>query len=114
MDVYGSNVKQNSRSVSKGFSQIHGVDYTYTFSPVAKIDSIRLVLVITASKRWKVKRDFIHGDLHEEIYIQKPKYFIHDPSLVCRLNKSLYGLDKSPRAWYAKMDNILLSLGYER
>ena len=61
-----------------------------------------------------VKSDFIHGDLHEEIYMQQTKCFQQDPSLVCRLKKSLYGLKQAPRAWYAKMDNVLLSLGFER
>ena len=61
-----------------------------------------------------VKNDFIHGDIHEETYMNHPKCFIHDPSLVFRLKKYLYGLKKAPRAWYAKMDNFLLSLGFER
>ena len=60
--------------VSKCFSQFEGVEYTYTFAPVAKMDSIRLVLAIAASKRWEVhhmdvKSDFIHGDINEEIYM---------------------------------------------
>ena len=119
MDVDGSDVKYKARLVSKGFSQFHGVDCIETFAQVAKMDSIRLVLTIVASKRWEVhhmdvKNDCILGDLHEEIYMQQPKGFIHDPSLVCRLKKSLYGLKQAPRAWYAKMDNFLLSLGFER
>ena len=61
-----------------------------------------------------VKSHFIHGDIHEDIYIQKPEGFIHFPSLVCRLKKSLYGLKQAPKAWYAKMDNFLLSQGFER
>ena len=60
-----------------------------------------------------VKSDFLQGDLHEYIYMQQNKCFIHDPSLVCRLKKSLDGLKPSPRSWYAKMDNFLLSLGFE-
>ena len=105
---------------SKKLSQVHGVDYTNTFAPVENMDSIRLVLAIAASKRWEVhhmnvKSDFIHGEIHEEIYMQYPSSFtIHDPSLVCRLNKCLYGLKQAPRAWYAKMDNFLLSQGFER
>ena len=83
------------------------------------MDFIRLVLVVVSSKHWEVhhmdvKSDFIHGDIHEDIYMQHPKGFIHDPSLVCRLRKSLYGLKQAPRNWYAKMDNFLLSLGFER
>ena len=45
--------------------------------------------------------------------MKQPKVLQEDPSLVCRLNKSLYGLKQDPRAWYAKMDNFLLSLGFE-
>ena len=58
--------------VSKLFSQVQGVDYTDTFGPVEKMDSIWLVLAIYASKHWEVhhmhvKSDFLHGDLQEEI-----------------------------------------------
>ena len=98
----GSYTKYNSRLVSKGFSQVQGLDYTEAFAPVAKMDSIRLVLAIVASKRWEVhcmdvKSVCIHGDLHEDIYMQQHQFFIHDPSLVCRFNKSLYGLKHAPR-----------------
>ena len=73
------------------------MDYTDTFAPVAKMDSIRLVLAIAASKGWEVhhmdvKSAFLHGDIHEEIYTHQYKIFQDDPSLVFRLNKSLYGL----------------------
>eukprot|EP00253_Pinus_taeda_P033245 PITA_33245 len=60
-----------------------------------------------------VKSAFLHGDLHEEIYMEQPIGFIQtDSSLVCRLKKSLYGLKQAPRAWYAKMDNFLLESGF--
>ena len=105
--------------VSKGFSQVHGVDYTETFSLERKMDSIGLVLAFFASKRWEVhhmdvKSACLHGDLHENIYMHQPKCFIHDPSLVCKLKKYLYGLKQAPKSWYAKMDNFFLSLGFER
>ena len=59
----------------KGYSQFQGIDYNETFAPVAKMDSIRLVLAIAASKQWEVhhmdvKTAFLHGDLKEEIYMQ--------------------------------------------
>jgi len=55
-----------------------------------------------------VKSAFLHGDLHEEIYMEQPLRFIQiDSNLVCQLKKSLYGLKKSPRTWYAKMDSFL-------
>ena len=86
---------------------------------VAKMDSIRLVLAIAASNGWKVhhmdvKSAFLHGEIQEYIYVQKPEGFQEVPLLVCRLKKSLYGLKQAPRAWYAKMDAFLLSIGFTR
>eukprot|EP00253_Pinus_taeda_P033844 PITA_33844 len=104
----------------RAFSQVEGIDYTETFSPVAKMNSIRLVLSLAASLKWEVnqmdvKSAFLHGDLHEEIYMEQPIGFIQtDSSLVCRIKKSLYGLKQAPRAWYAKMDNFLLESGFSR
>ena len=115
----GSDIKHKEILVSNGYSQVHGADYTETFAPVAKMDSIRLVLVLAASKGWEVhhmdvKSDFLHGEIQEEIYMQQPKGFQEDPSLACRLNKSLYGLKQAPSDWYAKMDAFLLSIGFTR
>ena len=79
------------------FSQVQGLDYHETFAPFAKMDSIRLVLVISASKHWEVhhmdvKSAFLHGYIHEEIYMNQPEGYISDPSLLCKLKKSLYRL----------------------
>jgi hypothetical protein len=100
--------------VAKGFQQVQGIVYEETFSPVAKMDSIRLALAIATTKGWEVhqmdvKNAFLHGDLFEEIYMEQPQGFMQDSSLVCRLKKSLYGLKQALRAWYAKMDFYLLS-----
>eukprot|EP00253_Pinus_taeda_P001810 PITA_01810 len=62
-----------------------------------------------------VKSAFLHGDLHEEIYMEQPLGFIQtNSSLVCRLKKSLYCLKQAPQAWYAKMDRFLLDTGFSR
>ena len=62
-----------------------------------------------------VKSAFLHGDLQEEIYMEQPLGYVQDNSiLVCRLKKSLYGLKKAPRAWYAKMDSFLIDTGFSR
>ena len=95
------------------------MDYHETFAPVAKIDSICLVLAISASKHWEVhhmdvKLEFMHGDIHEEIYINHPKGYITDPYFFSKLNKSLYGLKQAPREWYSKMDAFLLSQNFQR
>ena len=80
------------------------MDYHETFAPVAKMDSIRLVLAIAASKHWEVhhmdvKYAFIHGDIHEYIYMNYTEGYISDPTLVLKLQKSLYGLRQAPRSW---------------
>ena len=62
-----------------------------------------------------VKSTFLHGDLHEEIYMEQPPGFIQtNSSLVRQLKKSLYGLKPTPRAWYVKMDIFLLDTGFSR
>ena len=61
-----------------------------------------------------VKCAFLNGYLTEEIYMQQPQGFATNPSLVCRLKKSLYGLKQALRAWYAKIDSFLLSLNFVR
>ena len=58
--------------------------------------------------------DFLNGDLTEEIYMQKTEGFVSNPSLVWRLNKSLYGIKQAPRAWYAKIDAFFLSPSFVR
>eukprot|EP00253_Pinus_taeda_P031897 PITA_31897 len=84
------------------------------------MNSIRLVLSLAASLKWEVhqmdaKSAFLHGDLHEEIYMEQPTDFIQtEYSLVCRLKKSIYGLKQAPRTWYAKMDNFILETGFSR
>ena len=95
------------------------MDYHETFAPVAKIDSICLVLAIAASKHWEVhhmdvKSTFLHGDLHEDIYMEQLEGYISDPSLACKLKKSLYRFKHAPREWYSKMDAFLLSQNFQR
>eukprot|EP00253_Pinus_taeda_P025290 PITA_25290 len=84
------------------------------------MNSIFLVLSLASSfkrevHQMDVKSTFLHGDLHEEIYMEQPHGFIQiDSSLVCQLKKSLYGLKQAPRAWHAKMYSFLLDNGFSR
>eukprot|EP00253_Pinus_taeda_P023103 PITA_23103 len=112
----GKFYEHKARLVAKGFSQVEGIDYIETFSTVAKMNSICLVLSLAASFKWEVHQmDVKSAFLHEEIYIKKPPSFIQTEStLVCRLNESLYGLKQAPRAWYGKMDSFLLDTGFSR
>jgi hypothetical protein len=108
--------QHKAKLVAKGFSQVEGIDYTKTFAPVYKMNSICLVLSLAASYKWEfhqmdAKSTFLLGDLHEEIYMEQPPDFIQDDSsLVCCLKKYLYGLKQAPHVWYAKMDRFLLAI----
>jgi len=110
----GSVERHKAWLVAEGFFQVEGIDYNKTFSPIAKINSILLVLAHVTSHKWEVhqmhlKSAFLHGDLKEEIYMeQHPGYFQNDSSLICHLKKSLYGLKQAPRAWYSRIDTYLL------
>ena len=118
--VDGSIDKYKARLVIKGFRQTKGLDYFDTYSPVTRINSIRMVLAIAALKdlevhQMDVKTTFLNGDLNEEIYMEKPEGFSApgQEMKVCRLVKSLYGLKQAPKQWHEKFDNVMLSHGFK-
>ena len=95
--IDGYPTKYKDQLVTKGCSQVHGPDYKDAFICVVRMDSISMVLAIVYLKRWEVhhmdvKSSFLHGDLKEEIYMKQPKGYIEDSSLVCTLDKYLYGI----------------------
>jgi hypothetical protein len=97
--------KFKARLVVKGYAQVYGVDYSDTFAPVARMDTIRLLLVVAAHRNWKVfqldvKSAFLNGVLQEEIYVEQPAGFVVQGKAdkVYLLKKALYGLKQAPRA----------------
>ena len=95
------------------------MDFDEVFAPVARIETVRLLIALAAQKGWQVhhmdvKSAFLNGDLREEVYVQQPPGFIVKGSSdkVLKLKKALYGLRQAPRAWNAKLDSELLRLGF--
>ncbi|KAM7464793.1 hypothetical protein LguiA_032914 [Lonicera macranthoides] len=110
-----------ARLVVKEYTQIYGLDYGDTFSPVAKMSSIRLFLSIAAIHHWPlyqldIKNAFLHGELQEEVYMKQPPGFVAqgESNLVCCLRRSLYGLKQSPRAWFGRFSSAVLQFGMAR
>ena len=110
-----------ARLVAKGFTQIFGIDYDETFSPVARFESLRLLLALAALEDWEihqmdVKSAFLNGLLDEEIYMEQPQGFVDPdhPNKVCLLHKAIYGLKQASRAWNLQFHGVLLDLGFAR
>jgi hypothetical protein len=104
LNAEGKVEKQKSLLVTKGYSQVEGINFGEIFFPISMLTSIRFILSVAIAfdfgvEHVYVKTTFLHGDLEEEIYMNQPEGFVvkGKKELVCRMQKSLYGLKKSPR-----------------
>ena len=120
-DMDGNVHIYKARLVAKGFRQVQGVDYDETFSPVAMLKSIRIILAIAAYfdyEIWQmdVKTAFLNGNLDEDVYMIQPEGFV-DPinaGKICKLQKSIYGLKQASRSWNIRFDEVIKGLGFHQ
>jgi hypothetical protein len=89
--------------VYKGYAQVEGQEFDETFSPLARLEVIRIFLAYSCHKNFKVcqmdvKSTFLNGDLEEQVYMEKPKGFslTDNHNYVCKMKKALYGLKQEP------------------
>ena len=110
-----------ARLMAKGYTQKEGVDYEETFSPVAMLKSIRILLSVAACldyEIWKtdVKMAFLNGYLEESIYMMQPEGFVAKGQQwkVCKLLRSIYGLKQALRSWNLHFDETIKAYGFEQ
>ena len=120
-DEHGTVIRNKSRLVAQGYIQVEGIDFDETFSPVVRLESIRILLAIASHLNFKlyqmnVKSAFLNEMLQEEVYVEQAKGFIDPHRLddVYKLKRALYGLKQAPRAWYDRLTTYLIEHGFKR
>ncbi|GJS47424.1 putative ribonuclease H-like domain-containing protein [Tanacetum coccineum] len=108
-------IRNKTRLVVRGYRQEEGIDFEESFTPVARMEAIRIFLAYAAHKSFTVfqmdvKTAFLHGTLKEDVYVCQPEGFIDadHPSHAYKLKKALYGLKQAPKAWYDELSMFLL------
>jgi hypothetical protein len=112
--------RNKSRLVAKGYSQVEGLDFDETYAPVARLESIRILLAYATYHGFKlfqmdVKSAILNGPIKEDVYVeQRPDFEDSEyPTHVYKLSKALYGLQQAPRAWYECLRDFLITNGFK-
>nr|GEU39356.1 copia protein [Tanacetum cinerariifolium] len=118
-DKNGIVSRNKARLVAQGYNQQEGIDYNETYALIARLDSIRILLVVACANDFKlyqmdVKSVFLNGFINEEVYVAQPPGFTDflKPNYVYKLKKALYGLKQSPKAWYDRLKAFLIKHEY--
>ncbi|WVZ55414.1 hypothetical protein U9M48_006074 [Paspalum notatum var. saurae] len=119
-DEHGVVTRNKARLVAQGFTQVEGLDFGETYAPVARLESIRILIAFATHHNFKlyqmdVKSAFLNGPIQELVFVEQPPGFEDPkkPNHVYKLHKALYGLKQAPRAWYECLKEFLLKNGFE-
>jgi Reverse transcriptase (RNA-dependent DNA polymerase) len=119
MNVQGEVERYKARLVAKGYKKKAGIDYEVVFAPVARMETIRLLISLAAQNRWSifqmdVKSVFLNGVLEEKVYIEQPSGYVNvgKEHMVLKLKKTLYGLKQTPRAWNTRINAYFKEHGF--
>ncbi|GJU63555.1 retrovirus-related pol polyprotein from transposon TNT 1-94 [Tanacetum coccineum] len=115
LDENGIVSRNKARLVAQGYNQQEGINYDETYAPVARLESIRILLAYACALDFKlfqmdVKSTFLNGFINEKVYVAQPPGFIdfEKPDHVYKLKKALYGLKQAPKAWYDRLKAFLI------
>nr|QBH67436.1 hypothetical protein UE_1370 [Ustilago esculenta] len=116
--------KYKARLVAQGYTQVHGFDYKETFTPVVKMATLRMLMIMSLQYDMKIYQldvitAYLNGELDVNLYMRQPPLpasmmQLGSQSLVCKLNKSLYGLKQAGCTWYQKADSTLTDIGFKQ
>ena len=120
MDENDIIVRNKARLVDQGFNKEEGIDYEETFTPIDRLEVIRMLLAFSCFKdfvlyQMDVKSAFLNSFINEEVYVEQPPDFqsFNFPNHVFKLKKTLYGLKQTPRTWYERLNKFLLENGFK-
>ncbi|GKE67457.1 retrotransposon protein, putative, ty1-copia subclass, partial [Tanacetum coccineum] len=121
IDAMNAEIQSMMDNMQKGYTQLYGIDYEETFSPVVDIRAIRILIFIAAFydyEIWKmdVKTAFLNGYLDKDIYMVQPEGFVYPnhPRKVCKLQRSIYGLKQASRSWNKRFDKEIKKFGFDQ
>ncbi|MBW0460659.1 hypothetical protein O181_000374 [Austropuccinia psidii MF-1] len=118
-DEHNTILEHKARLCAQGFSQTHGVDFSKTFAPTGRLNSLRTLISFAASHNLKfeqldIKSAFLNAPLEEDVFLSIPQGLDLDKQTSClKLHKAIYGLRQAPRAWYNRLSNWLAMTGFK-
>ena len=115
MKADGSLERYKAWLVAKGYNKKHGVDFD--FSPIVKLTTVRCLISAATHHKWPiyqldVNNSFLHGALHEDVYMKVPEGLTCSKGQVCKLQRSLYGLKQASRQWFSRLVEELIRKGF--